>query len=156
MEPDESLFKKHLEEALFQEGVEENRWGLVGTIQEINWPYVILWCKSTPHAGAGFNKYYFRFDLKNYPATAPTAIPWDIEKNQRLANELWPSWSERLRKVFNYNWNSGRSLYAPCDRLAMPLHGKWAEKHYTYWWTSDSTIIKYLRFLESLLNETQI
>jgi len=149
--PDESLFKNHLGEAFFLIGVDDGRWGLHGSIDDIQWPYVILWCKATPR-GDGHNKYYFRFDLKGYSAEAPTAVPWDIAKNVTLAAETWPRWSEQLKKVFNHGWNGGSALYAPCDRVAMKGHTDWPQKHPAYWWTSGSRIDKYLGFLVRILN----
>jgi hypothetical protein len=153
MRPDESLFKKHLEEAVFLTGVADSQWGLVGSAEEIIWPHVLLWCKATPPEGTGSSKYYFRFNLEGYSEQAPTALPWDVSKNQPLAIEVWPGWSEQLRKVFNPKWNNGIALYAPCDRIAIPGHAQWKEKHPTDFWTPGSTIIKYLRFLLKILND---
>ena len=155
MRPDESLFKKHLEEAVFLTGVEEGLWGIEGSTEGIVWPYAILWCKATPPEGAGSSKYYFRFNLEGYSEAAPTAIPWDVVKNQPLAAEAWPGWSEQLRKVFNPKWNNGVALYAPCDRIAIQGHGQWPEKHPGDFWTPDSTIVKYLRFLVKILNDSE-
>ena len=152
MKPDESLFKQHLKEALFLSGVEESLWGLEGEEKDINWPYAILWCRATPR-GSGYNKYYFRFNLDGYSESAPTAIPWDISKNQPLTAETWPAWSEPLQKVFNPKWNNGASLYAPCDRIAMINHGQWPANHPADYWTPKSTIVKYLEFLVKILND---
>ena len=150
MRPDQSLFKGHLEEASFQMGVDRGQWGIVDAPDNISWPNVIIWCRAAP-GDTGFEKYYFRFNLENYSASAPTAVPWDIDAQKPLAHEFWPAWSDRLRKVFNPRWNGGVCLYAPCDRLAMKGHPKWPEQYPTDYWTPDSTIVKYLRFLEKIL-----
>jgi len=155
MNPDESLFKQHLGEALFQIGVDDGSWGLCGTLADIQWPCAVLWCKATPKE-SGQKKYYFRFTLDGYSASAPTAVPWDINKNQPLEHAAWPRWTAYLQKVFNPGWNNGTALYAPCDRKAMQGHEKWKEQHSAFWWFPGSNIVKYLRFLYRLLNSGEL
>lgn len=141
--------KEHLEEAGFQMGLDEGMWGLVNEDQAFaSWPYVFIWIAAREKPGCP-NKYHFRIDVSGYPAAAPTACPWDMEKDARLASEKWPKGGLTVSSVFNPGWNPN-ALYAPCDRLAMPGHD-WRREFPDYWWSPSSRIEKYLHFLHTRL-----
>jgi len=142
-------FKSHVENSLFQIGLDEEDWGFAGEIQYNQWPLVFLWVRALPKDGNPA-RFCFKFDLDGYPAKAPTACPWDIDSMDILPHDKWPKGSEFVSKVFNPSWKPN-ALYAPCDRVAMDRHGKWAQVHKGLWWQPDFTIVKYLDFLLRLL-----
>ena len=151
MKPDESLFKAHLEEAPFQSGADSDKWGLHGEAKEIVWPNAILWVAADVSILPGA-RIYLRFTVDYYPAAAPTACPWDIGKNARLEDALWPKLSGKFAKVFRHDWQIKNALYAPCDRLAMTNHEQWKQQFPLWWWQSRFTIVKYLGFVHLCLN----
>ena len=150
MTVDLECFKKHLAMAPFQMGLDANDWGIACDYEFSQWPSVFLWVKSAIKAGSP-DKYFFKFDLENYPAKAPKACPWDIEAQKSLSFDKWPRGNKYVSKVFNPSWKPN-ALYAPCDRVAMDGHGQWAEQYKNLWWQPDFTIVKYLQFLHKLLN----
>jgi hypothetical protein len=152
MSPDLQLFHKHVEEAEFQIGIDKDMWGLAdNNPQHPTWPYIIIWIKAAVKPNAP-DKYYFRFELSGYSASAPTACPWDINTNQRLPDHLWPRGNKFVSTVFKLG--NQPALYAPCDRMAMPGHGDWQTKHPDLWWKPTFKIDKYLHYVHGLLNST--
>ena len=149
MNPDEKMLNEHLNGAEFQLGTEDEKWGLVET--SIDWPKRIFWVQSSiPPLEQ--DRYYFLFDLENYPNTAPTSMPWDIELNKGLEFSKWPKGTERINAAFNHGWNNGTALYIPCDRIAMNGHETWRQQFPHVWWSSDKTIVHYLRTIYKYLN----
>jgi len=151
MKPDESLFKTHLEEAPFQSGCDAGKWGLVGEAKDIIWPNATLWVRADVLI-VPFGKIYLRFTLDGYPAFAPTACPWDIERNGRLEDGLWPKIPGKFMRVFRLDWQFKAALYAPCDRIAMAGHEPWRQQFPHWWWQSHFTIVRYLEFVHMCLN----
>lgn len=154
MKPDQKLFCEHINSASFQIGVDRGKWNVTtNELNDLTWPYVVIWIKAIEKDGFP-NKYYFRFDITNYPEQAPTACPWNFEKSMRLEFDKWPK-GGRVTNVFNTGWNNGNSLYCPCDRLAQPNHEQqWTTQFPKLWWKSDFTIVVYLEFIYGLLNST--
>lgn len=146
MNPDERLFKSHLEEASYQLGVDNGFWDIV----EISWPIVYLWIAAAAKKNSP-DKYYFKFTVDGYSDSAPSACPWDIEKKSVLPLNEWPKGRNHVSKVFNPQWKQD-ALYAPCDRAAMDSgHQNWKTQHPELWWQSHFKITVYLRFLRELL-----
>lgn len=154
--PDLILFNKHVNEAGFQIGVDKGMWGIVDDDSELpTWPFVFIWIKTAEKQNCP-DKYTFRFDLTSYPASAPTACPWDIEKKAVLAEGLWPKGNVIITSVFKPSWkpNGLYALYAPCDRLAMAGHDQWKQQHKDLWWKPSFKIEKYLHYVHRLLNSS--
>ena len=151
MSPDEAVFRDHIEDAPFQAGVDISKWGFHGGTAEIIWPHPIFWVGADADLISG-GRVFLRFTTDGYPQAAPTACPWDIERNSRLDPALWPTGPGSVAKVFNPNWNNGVALYAPCDRLAMSGHESWKTQFPSVWWGQSSTIVVYLEFVHSCLN----
>jgi hypothetical protein len=101
----------------------------------------------------GFPELLLRFDLTNYPEAAPTASPWDLERNQVLNPILWPTGPARVDRAFNPGWNA-HALYLPCDRLALPGHDAWRTQHPSMIWSPTGDITQYLRIVHDLLNSS--
>ena len=151
MSPDEALFHAHLEDAPFQAGVDSGKWALHGEQADLAWPRPVFWVLADDDLLAA-GKLFLRFTVDGYPQNAPTACPWDIEKNCRLDPTLWPKGPGNVSKVFNPTWNNGVALYAPCDRMAMPNHEVWKPQFPNVWWQPSYTIVVYLDFVHSCLN----
>lgn len=148
MGPDEQVFRAHIERGPFQSGVARDRWRLI----TIEWPHALIGVTAAPRDDSP-EEYVFRFDCSNYPASAPTAQPWDLERGAPLEHWRWPTGRSRVPLAFNPNWNP-QALYLPCDRLAMPGHEPWREQHPYMVWSSAGDITQYLRILHELLNST--
>ena len=146
MTPDEALFKEHLNDVSFLAGCDRGKWGLHGSVEALTWPVAYFWIRAAEKSGVP-DRYSFQFDLNGYPSSAPTACPWDMAKNARLENGLWPKGTSLVSKVFNF----GTSLYAPCDRIAMNGHNDWQTVHKEWWWQPSHTFVNYLRFVHGLL-----
>ena len=155
MNPDERLFKAHLEEAAFQSGVDAGKWGLHGDVNSIVWPNATLWVAADKEVYTP-GKIFLHFELTNYPTAAPTACPWNIETNQRLEDAAWPKLTGKFHLVFRHNWQIRTALYAPCDRLTIPGHGHWETQFPMWWWKSNFTIVKYLAFVHQCLNPNRL
>lgn len=151
MSPDEALFRAHLNDAPFQAGVDAERWGLHGEVSQVAWPHPVLWVQADEDLIVS-TKVFLRFAVDGYPQSAPTACPWDVDKNCRLDPAAWPKGPGNVTKVFNPGWNNGVALYAPCDRKAMPGHESWKPQFPNTWWQPAFTIVVYLEFVHSCLN----
>jgi hypothetical protein len=149
--PDEALFHAQLEDAPFQAGVDAAKWGLHGEVANIAWPHPVFWVQSDEDLVA-FGKVFLRFTADGYPQAAPTACPWDMEKNCRLDPALWPKGPGNVIRIFNPGWNNGVALYVPCDRMAMLGHESWKSQFPNVWWQPSCTIVVYLDFVHSYLN----
>ncbi len=146
MGPDERVFRAHLERGPFQSGVARGRWWLVS----IDWQHALIAVSAAPREG-GPDEYVFRFELNDYPQSAPTAQPWDLERGVPLERGRWPTGRSRVPLAFNPNWNY-QALYLPCDRLAIPGHEPWRTQHPSMVWSPAGDITQYLRIVHELLN----
>ncbi|MFA6087235.1 hypothetical protein [Mucilaginibacter sp.] len=145
------MFEKHISEFEFQHGVESGMWGLQTEAPAITWPFVTIWVQALATYYPP-EKCYLRFTLNDYPQSAPTACPWDIENGTILTAGIWPKGSAKLNPVFNPAWNNATALYAPFDRLAIPGHDGWKTQYPEYYWQSSFKITAYLQFIHRLLN----
>jgi hypothetical protein len=143
--PELSLFRAHLEEAPFTAGVDVGRWSLLKGEDLSQWPYCRIELRCDPRFSAE-GRVVLRFNLDGYPASAPTAQPWDADRNVPLPHDRWPQGSGHVNSIFKPTWNPS-ALYMPCDRAAMPGHEGWRETYPQWWWTPKHTIATYLAFL---------
>jgi hypothetical protein len=150
MGPDEIIFRQHLGADAFLTGEARGRWRLCGEVDAIVWPNAVFWIRArTKFVGTGGVN--LRLDLHNYPQSAPTGCPWNVDTNSLLEPSLWPKGGGNVSKVFNPNWNR-TALYAPCDRAAMINHQGWSVTHPGWWWTPSFTFVRYLEFVHICLN----
>lgn len=147
MSPDERVFRKHVNSARFQEGIERGRWRIVG---DIAWPIVMIAISAGTRKGAP-SEYVLRFDLNGYPKTAPTATPWNPTTEDVLEGSLRPK-GERVGHVFRTDWENGRALYAPFDRVALQSHSDWRRQHPRRTWDSSKDLAWILKALHEMLN----
>lgn len=145
MTPDERTFRAHTAGGPFRAGVEDGRWWLI----EIAWPIAFIGVRAAHRSGSP-DAFVLRFDVTNYPASAPTAAPWDLITGGVMAAERRPN-GDRVGKAFNAGWNGGQALYIPCDRLAFAGHEGWADQHGQWIWGPDKDITLYLRLVSELL-----
>ena len=153
--PDERIFRAHVAGATFQMGVEAGRWRLVSTA----WPNALV-AISAAARSSGPEEFYLRFELTNYPADAPTAppveaptaTPWDPASCVILPVDRRPM-GQRVGLAFRTNWEDGRALYIPCDRIAIPGHEGWATQARAWAWDSSKDITVYLRLVHQMLND---
>jgi hypothetical protein len=153
MKPDNAMFDLHMKQADFQIGIDEGMWGIANENSCYSeWPYIYIWIKAKEKPNSP-ERYFFRFDLSNYPSSAPTACPWDFEGKCRLESNKWPRGSRFVSNTFNPTWNQ-TALYAPCDRIAMAGHEGWKDQFPELWWQASFKITVYLNFLFRLLNSS--
>jgi len=147
--PDEQVFRSHLAEGPFQAGAERRRWRL----ESVAWPVAIIAVSAAPREG-GPAEFFFRFDLTDYPQTAPTAQLWDLLSQARLSPAKWPTGRLRVPSVFRPDWKDGGCLYLPCDRVAMEGHDGWRAQHPHLIWNASRDITLYLETVYELLNSS--
>lgn len=139
---DQSAFEADVGVGNFLNGSLSTRWGM----HDIVWPHVWIWVRARDGT-----QWFFRFELTNYPRTAPTATPWDMEKNVPLETARWPKGGTRIAAAFNPSWNP-IALYLPCDRAAMSGHENWRHEHPALWWDPAVGLYRYVQAIYDLLN----
>ena len=147
MSPDERVFRQHVASARFQDGVDRGRWQIMG---DIAWPVVTIAVTAGVRDGAP-SEFVLRFDLAGYPESAPTATPWDPIAGGVLGSDLRPK-GERVGHVFRTDWEGGRALYAPFDRVALNGHSVWKTQHPRRVWDSAKDLAWVLRILHEMLD----
>lgn len=145
--PDELAVRADLDSGVFQSGVDDRRWRLV----ELEWPIGVFAVSAAPRADSPA-EFGLRIDLSGYPQQAPTAEPWSIERRERLTASERPK-GERAADVFRSDWEQGRALYAPWDRVGLAAHGEWAGQHRNYTWHPGRDLAFFLRCVYDLLND---
>jgi hypothetical protein len=147
MNPDERAVRAHLESPGFQAAVAAGRWRVV----DLAWPFVTIAVSAAPRP-AGPEEVALRFELTGYPQQAPTATPWDLTTNAQLAADRRPR-GEVVAMVFRTDWESGRALYVPFDRVALSSHGGWVQQHPGDAWTAKHDLSFYLRKVHAMLHD---
>jgi hypothetical protein len=136
-----------LEAGPVQVGVARGQW----QIGEFEYPVLMVRIAASPMTYArGWVD--LRVDITSYPDQAPTICPWDVSVIAPLAADNRPN-GGRASMVFRSDWESGRALYHPCDRVAIAGHGDWPREHGDDMWDPDAGIAKVLRLLHTILNE---
>ena len=143
--PDERMLRLHLESGRFRSGTAAGWWRLVS----LAWPHLVIGIKARDGI-----EYGFRFHCADYPHTAVTAQPWDLEQNARLPANRWPKGHARVSYAFNPGWKNGTCLYLPCDRLSIQGHENWRHEHPALLWDPQKGICKYLGIIHELLNSS--
>ena len=119
-------------------------------VSEITWPLALIAVTAAPRDSAP-SEYVLRFDLAGYPETAPTATPWNLTTGDMLEPALRPK-GGRVGHVFRTDWENGRALYAPFDRVAMNGHSSWKKQHPRRAWDSSKDLAWLLQILHGMLN----
>lgn len=145
--PAERAIGAHLGSARFRTGVDEGRWHLMS----LDWPHAVIGIAAAPRQGAP-DEYVLRFELTGYPQPGPTAGLWDISTSSPLSSGLRPK-GEWASQVFRADWEGGRALYAPWDRVALGSHPNWASEHPRYAWNARRDLTFYLSNVWEVLND---
>ena len=146
MPPDRRALEAHLTSAEFATGVEQGAWELLA----YDWPVAVIAVSASSRPNAP-NRFALRIDLTGYPVSAPTSTPWDAERDAVLAPSCRPK-GENVGMVFRSDWEGGRALYAPYDRVALAGHGGWLSAHPRYAWNATRTLSWLLWRVFDLLN----
>jgi hypothetical protein len=146
--PSERLVRGHLAGGRFQMGVDRGEWRIV---EDRPWPHLLIAVSAAPR-GSAPNEFVLLFDLTDYPTRAPTATPWDLEREAKLEEARRPK-GYRVGMAFRMNWEGGRALYVPYDRVALESHPDWKTQFPTLVWTPTKTINFYLRNVHELLHD---
>jgi hypothetical protein len=145
--PDERVFRSHVDGARFQSGVDRGDWRLVG----IEWPHALI-AISAAERENGPPEFVLIFELSGYPTSCPTSTPWDLEPDALLAPAKRPK-GDRVGMAFRSDWEGGRALYVPYDRLAIDSHPDWKTRYPRHLWDATKDITFYLRNVHELLND---
>ena len=144
--PDEEAVRSALASPAFQSGVDDGRWRLVS----FNWPISVFAVAAAPRDNSPA-EYGLRLDLAGYPQQAPTAEPWNLYRQERLAFSDRPK-GERAAHAFRSDWEEGRALYVPWDRVALSGHPNWTAQHKAYVWHPGRDLVFFLRCVHDILN----
>jgi len=142
---DEQAVKRDLEGVAFLRGVTNGRWREPKVIGK---HVFIKMATSTKSAMIGL-----RLDITGYPDAAPQGVFWDLERNERLADGLWPVLADGNR-AFRTDWAGGLGFYIACDRSALVQgigHPEWATTHTNTNWRPNVGIARYLSVVADLL-----
>jgi hypothetical protein len=148
MAPDQRMLRSHLTAGNFRSGVARGRWRL----SSIDWPHGLI-AVTAAQRPTGPDEFCFRFECSDYPATPPTAQPWDADARCPLAHDRWPGGTNHVARAFNPGWNVP-AIYIPCDRLAIQGHVAWLTSAPSMLWKADRDLTQYLRVLHDLLNSS--
>jgi hypothetical protein len=132
MSPDEAVLRSHLEAARFRIGLADGRWRL----DDLTWPHALIAVAAAPRPGAP-DEFAFRFEMTGYPVSAPTACVWDVAAGMPLSGAQRPKGPDgQVLQLVRDNWQEGKALYAPFDRVAITDHGPaWADQWPKSKWT---------------------
>ncbi|MFP5364297.1 MAG: hypothetical protein ACLGI5_16375 [Thermoleophilia bacterium] len=145
--PAEQRGRRDFEAASFRGGVGRSDWRLVS----FAWPVALVGVSAAPRTN-GPAEFFLRIDLTDYPTLAPTATPWDVETDQMLASEKRPK-GERVAMAFRADWENGRALYVPYDRVALAGHPGWVTQYPRDVWTEQRDITFFVNRVHELLND---
>lgn len=143
--PDQRALCDHLRSARFQAGIDSGRWRLISK----SWPNALIAISAAPREGAPA-EFVLKFELSGYPTIAPNGCPWDLDADTVLPAAKRPK-GVRVGQIFRADWNEGRGLYAPWERLALD-HADWAAKYPKDIWTPRRDLTFYLTNVHDALN----
>lgn len=145
--PDAEAVEAHLASARFQQGVDAGRWRVVDQA----WPTVTIMVAAA-NQGSGPSEYALRIDLTRYPHEAPTFEPWHAPEGRRLAADERPK-GTTASHIFRSDWEEGRALYAPYDRVALAGHPDWINTYPRSAWRATRDLSFALDNLWEVLND---
>jgi hypothetical protein len=151
------LFEEHLSQPEYRFGEAQGMWKRVQIPEEEGelgpkWPYSLFWISVPSKGSRKVERYYLKLKLDNYSVLAPGGCFWDIDKNARLENNLWPKVTGPFTAGFRNDWPNPFELYAPWDRGGM-AHPEWLQINKAVSWKSgESKIHSYLGIIHEILN----
>ena len=152
MRPDILKFNSDLTLGQFKLGIVNSKWGVEDNSNERpNWPLVLIWITAAKREN-GPEKFYFQFNLDNYPSEGPTICIWDIENNKALPANKRPKGQVDFARIFRNDWEGGIHLYVPYERHSLATHPDWPLQYPSLSWKSGDCITKALEHLYHILN----
>lgn len=145
--PDQRAFNLDANKPTFLAGVHRGDW----RIEEVAWPTVDIFIAAAPRPGAP-TRFWLRCDFTNYPADAPTATPWDLDTNNKLAAGKRPK-GDHVGMVFRSDWEEGRALYAAYDRVALIGHPNWRTEYPRTAWNGTQDLAWWAMRIWELVND---
>lgn len=137
-----------LEGARFLAGSLRKRWRL------ISYEYPIMFIGVSNGSPEDNSKeYVFRFELTDFPSTAPDVRIWDLSSNNVLAKDKRPKGSQRVNEAFK-EWNEG-NIYRPWERTGV-THNNWIQDHPELTWHSNRGLIFILEDLHGLISSSDM
>jgi hypothetical protein len=145
--PAELRARADLDGPVFRAGVARGDWRLV----RLGWPIALIAITAAPRP-TGPAEFFLSIDLTDYPTLAPTATPWDPDKNCMLDAAKRPK-GHRVAMAFRTDWENGRALYVPYDRVALAGHGNWTTQYPRDVWTEQRDITFFVSRVHELVND---
>lgn len=141
--PDQAAFTADLEDPTFQAGVARGWWSVVRR------DGVDVTFEVTARGG---RTAAVRVDFTGYPGAPPTALLWDVERDEALPVNQWPA-GGRASEVFSPGWSpqNGGALYWPLDRRALPGHEAWRTQYPSHVWSEEWTVTRWLHELRDVV-----
>lgn len=152
MRPDILKFNLDVENSQFKLAANQGRWGIVDNSNDRpTWPVILIWVAAAERANNS-HKFYFRFELDNYPAQAPNICIWNPQTNSSLSAGERPKGTGDVAMMFRSDWHGVQHLYAPYERFALASHGDWPAQYPSLHWKSTDEISKILEDIYLTLN----
>jgi hypothetical protein len=128
----------------FAAGVEAGRWRIVASA----FPTLDIMIAATEPDGRA-SEYGVRFELSNFPATAPRSRIWNFAADTPLATPERPQGNRRVQVAFQ-SWGDD-TVYRPWERNTGP-HNSIAANSPLFAWRPDRTLAFILEDLHGILN----
>jgi hypothetical protein len=142
MSPEEAV-RADLSTPRFLAGVARGYW----RIESFLFPTLLVAITAAPIEG-GPKEYGFRFELSNFPNSAPEGRIWDLTADTLLEVGARPRGSPRVELAFQA-WGQG-TVYRPWDRHA-GAHNNWAIAHREMIWNASRNLTFIMEDLHGLL-----
>ncbi len=153
MRPDALKFNSDVKDALFIIGINEGKWGIENNSDErLTWPFVLIWVSADKRNNAP-EKFYFQFELDNYPAQAPNICIWNPILDAPLEQAKRPKGIGDSYFMFRADWENGNHIYTPYERRTISAHAQeWLNGYPNLRWKNTDSIFKILEHLHFTLN----
>ena len=99
-------------------------------------------------------RFHLALDGTGYRGRAVTGTVCDPTTGAQVDHAKRPKGrpGSRVAMVFRTDWNSGTAFYHPYDRIAAESHTEWPKQQPHLVWTSEHTIVDFLREFHGLLH----
>jgi hypothetical protein len=141
--PAEQAVAADLVSARFRIGMKRGYW------REVSYAFPILVISvAAVEPDGNSSEYFFRFELTEFPGTAPDVRIWDSETDALLTFDKRPRGSHRVTEAFK-SWGN-ETVYRPWDRAA-GAHGNWTTSYPDLAWNARRDLAFILEDLYGLL-----
>jgi len=143
----EAVVDTNIASVRFRAGAKRGSWRL------ISYEFPVLFMAVSAISPTGDpEEYCFRFELTDFPGTAPEVKIWNQEKMAVLEIGNRPKGSRRVLEAFKANWPelNGGSVYRPWERSGLQ-HNGWSTAHPGLAWHPGRDLSFILEDLHGLL-----